>query len=326
MSTGEPILPPIAPQRKRDASWVFFGPHGLRALWSLIIYFVLVAAIGFGLTKALFPLIGKVDVMAPRGMIFAETLVFLVVLIPAVIMSRIEGRPAGAYGLPLRGAFGKHFWSGAFWGLALLCPVMLCMKLAGAYTFGPVALSAAEIVKYGVLWAIGFLMVGFFEEYCFRGYVLYTLSRGLGFWPAAILTSCVFAWVHHGNPGETWMGLAEIVLIALVFAVSVQRTGSLWWAVGIHFSYDWGESFLFSVPNSGTHVVGHLSEATLHGSKWLSGGTVGPEASLFNLIGEALLLVIVLKLYPQANYPTALTHGELVEMPATVRVEEAPQS
>src|SRR3569833_1542132 len=203
---------------------------------------------------------------------------------------------------------------------------MLCMKLAGAYSFGPIALSPTEIVKYAVLWAIGFLMVGFFEEYCFRGYVLYTLTRGLGFWPAAILTSGIFAWVHHGNPGETWMGLAEIVLIALEFAVSVQRTGSLWWAVGIHMSYDWGESFLFSVPNSGTHVVGHLSDATVHGSKWLSGGTVGPEASLFNLIGEAALLLIVMKLYPHRNYPTALTHGELVEMPATVRSEELPQS
>jgi uncharacterized protein len=243
-------------------------------------------------------------------------LTFLVVLIPALVMSRIEGRPAGAYGLPLKGAFGKHFWSGAFWGLALLCAVMLCMKLVGAYSFGTIALSPLEIVKYAALWAIGFLMVGFFEEYCFRGYLLYTLTRGLGFWPAAILTSCLFAWVHHGNPGETRMGLAEIVLIALVFALSVQRTGSLWWAVGIHMSYDWGESFLFSVPNSGTVVTGHLSNATLNGSKWLSGGTVGPEASLFNLVGEIALLVIVMWLYPQVNYPTAVRKAEMLEMPA----------
>ena len=76
-------------------------------------------------------------------------------------------------------------------------------------------------MKYAVLWAISFLMVRFFEEYCFRGYLLYTLTRGLGFGRRAILTSCLFAYVHHGNPGETRMGLAEIVLIALVFAVSV---------------------------------------------------------------------------------------------------------
>lgn len=326
MSTGEPIVPPEGPEKKRDASWLFYGPHGMRALWSLIIYCILVAAIGYGLYITIGPLLGRFDHNGPSGMIFSEAMVFLAVLIPAAIMARIEGRPIGAYGLPARGAFGKHFWSGAFWGLALLCSVMLCMKAVNAYTFGAIALSGADIVKYGVLWALGFLMVGFFEEYCFRGYVLYTLTRGLTFWPAAILTSCFFAWVHHGNPGETWMGLAEIVLIGVVFAVSVQRTGSLWWAVGIHCSYDWGESFLFSVPDSGTHIVGHLSNATLHGSKWLSGGSVGPEASLFNLIGEALLLVIVMKLYPQKNYPTALTHGELVEMPATVLVEEPPQS
>jgi uncharacterized protein len=316
MSIGDPILPAVPARPKRDAAWVFVGRDGLRALWSLLIYIFMVAALGIGLTKLLHPFVGNVNVMRPSGMIFAETLTFLVVLIPALVMSRIEGRPAGAYGLPLKGAFGKHFWSGAFWGLALLCVVMLCMKAVGAYSFGSIALSPLEIVKYAALWAIGFLMVGFFEEYCFRGYLLYTLTRGLGFWPAAILTSCLFAWVHHGNPGETRMGLAEIVLIALVFAVSVQRTGSLWWAVGIHMSYDWGESFLFSVPNSGTVVTGHLSNATLNGSKWLSGGTVGPEASLFNLVGEIALLVIVMWLYPQVNYPTAVRKAEMLEMPA----------
>ena len=320
MSIGDPILPAVPARPKRDAAWVFVGRDGLRALWSLLIYIIMVAALGTGLTKLLHPFVGNVNVMRPGGMIFAETLVFLIVLIPALVMARIENRPAGAYGLPLKGAFGKHFWSGAFWGLALLFAVMVCMKLVGAYSFGTLALAPLEIVKYAVLWGIGFLMVGFFEEYCFRGYLLYTLTRGLGFWPAAILTSCLFAYVHHGNPGETRMGLAEIVLIALVFAVSVQRTGSLWWAVGIHMSYDWGESFLFSVPNSGTLVTGHLSNATLNGSKWLSGGSVGPEASLFNLVGEIALLVIVIWLYPQVNYPTSVRKAEMLEMPP-VRTE-----
>ena len=227
MSTGEPFTPQIPAKQRRDAAWIFVGPHGIRALWSLLIYIVLVVAVGLALTKLLYPLMGKVDVMRPYGMIFAETLTFLAVFIPAVIMSRIERRPVGAYGLPLRGAFGWYFWSGAFWGLVLLCAVMACMRLVNAYSFGSIALTPIEILKYAVLWAVGFLMVGFFEEYCFRGYVLYTLSRGLGFWPAAILTSVLFAWVHRGNPGETWMGLAEIVIIALIFAVSVQRTGSL---------------------------------------------------------------------------------------------------
>ncbi len=269
MSIGDPILPGVPAQPKRNAAWIFIGPNGVRALWSLLIYALLVFTLGVGLTKLLHPLVGNVNVLAPGGMIFAETLTFLVVLIPALVLARLERRPAGAYGLPLRGAFGKHFWTGAFWGVAMLSVVMLCMRLVHAYSFGTIALAPIGILKYGGLWLIGFLMVGFFEEYCFRGYVLYTLTRGLGFWPAAILTSGIFAWVHHGNPGETWMGLAQIVLIAIVFAVSVQRTGSLWWAVGIHMSYDWGESFLFSVPNSGTHVVGHLSNATLNGSKWI---------------------------------------------------------
>src|SRR3954466_5065848 len=108
MSTGDPILPAVPVRTKRDAAWVFFGGDGLRALWSLLIYVFMVAALGTALTKALHPIVGDINPMRPSGMIFAEALLFLVVLIPALVMSRLESRPAGAYGLPVKSAFGKH--------------------------------------------------------------------------------------------------------------------------------------------------------------------------------------------------------------------------
>ena len=39
------------------------------------------------------------------------------------------------------------------------------MKLVGAYSFGTIALSPLEIVKYAVLWAIGFFVIDFVREF-----------------------------------------------------------------------------------------------------------------------------------------------------------------
>ncbi len=113
-----------------------------------------------------------------------------------------------------------------------------------------------------MLWAIGFLLVGLFEESAFRGYMLYTLTSGMGFWPAAAITCLLFAGGHISNPGENWVGVLEIVLIAVFLCLALRRTGNLWFAIGWHMAFDWGESFFYSTPNSGIQATGHMLRAS----------------------------------------------------------------
>jgi hypothetical protein len=40
------------------------------------------------------------------------------------------------------------------------------------------------------------------------------------------------------------------------------------------------------------------------GSKWLNGGSVGPEASVFDVIVTIAGILLLLKVYPDAKYPT----------------------
>jgi uncharacterized protein len=133
----------------------------------------------------------------------------------------------------------------------------------------------------------------------FRGYTQYTLGEGIGFWPAAVALSLLFGGAHLSNPGEGWVGAASVVMIALFFCFSLKRTGNLWYAVGLHASFDWGETFLYSVPNSGAVMEGHLSNAVLQaGPKWLTGGTVGPEGSVFCFLTVLLQFLVVMWLFP----------------------------
>ncbi len=172
-------------------------------------------------------------------------------LIATLVMGRFEHRRLADYGLPFRLILRKEFWAGALWGFVMLSVIIAMMTATHAYSPGTLALAPLDIVKYGVLWALAFLMVGFFEEFTFRGYAQFTLTTGLGFWPAATITCILFAAAHHGNSGENWVGVVEIVLIALFLCVALRRTGNLWFAIGWHMAFDWGESFFYSTPNSG---------------------------------------------------------------------------
>ena len=40
-------------------------------------------------------------------------------------------------------------------------------------------LTSATALRYGLVWAFAFLLVGFFEESLMRGYLQFTLTRGL---------------------------------------------------------------------------------------------------------------------------------------------------
>jgi hypothetical protein len=81
----------------------------------------------------------------------------------------------------------------------------------------------------------------------------------------------------------------------------LRRTGNLWFVVGWHASFDFGETFLFSVPNSGQLFDGHLSNATLLGRTWLTGGSVGPEGSVFSFLTMAVLALLIHFLFPAMN-------------------------
>jgi membrane protease YdiL (CAAX protease family) len=65
-----------------------------------------------------------------------------------------------------------------------------------------------------------------------------------------VLLSVSFGAVHLRNSGEGWVGVAGVVVVGLFWCFTLKRTGSLWFALGMHATFDFGETFLFSVPDS----------------------------------------------------------------------------
>jgi len=282
-------------------SYIFIGSDGIRAGWRIAIFLLLafvegvvlvsIVAIGGTVIPALHGVLRGGSHFTPVATLFGEGFVIVLLLIAAWVMSLIEKRPMGAYGLPARDAFRGRFWEGTVWGFVAIALVIGAIAASGDLQIGVASRGAAAAVGL-LLWALAFLGVGLSEEYLFRGYVLFTLARGIRFTPAALVLGVLFALAHGHNPGETPVGIAGIVLFALVFSFALWRTGTLWFPVGFHAAWDWGQTAFFGTPDSGLRPTQNFLTSTFHGAVLTSGGTVGPEGSVYTPI--ALLIVLAL--------------------------------
>ena len=305
---------------------IFLGKDGLRAGWSLLIFIAMFAATAYCVRvigHRLYPSDEEAAATAipPLMAILIEGLNFLVVLLITWIMSKIERRPASVYGFGDKRKL-PHFFAGLAWGVTCLSVLVLALWQTGLLLIDSRVLFGSNILRYGSVWLLGFLLVGLFEEYLSRGYVQHTLTRGLaglyqwafktrhsetlGFWTSAVIFSVLFGLNHSKNPGESPIGLVSAGLAAMVFCLSLWRTGSLWWAIGFHTSWDWGQSFLYGVADSGLTIQHHLLATHPVGKPILSGGTTGPEGSILIIAVLALVTLIILFTLPHTrrSHPT----------------------
>jgi membrane protease YdiL (CAAX protease family) len=302
---------PIQPARP-PINTLFRHELGLRAGWRLVMYIVILVIFSVAINLALDKVfhLPRSTTPSPMRLLVMEMLSLAIVFLPAWLMSWFEHRPVGDYGLPLHSLFGVRFWQGCGLGVVEITALMGCLAAFGGYSFGSLNIHGPDIFKWAGYWAGFFIVVGLFEEFTFRGYLQFTLADGVGFWPAAWILSLGFGAVHLMNSGESSVGALSVATIGLIFALTLKRTGNLWFVVGWHAAFDFGETFLFSVPNSGTVFEGHLSNATLHGATWLTGGTVGPEGSVFSFITMGAAALLIHKAFPARKCPDTTPAGE----------------
>ena len=286
---------------------IFFGPYGLRAGWGLLLFLAiaqgLLAAIGWIATRFWTP--PASPLMRPGLLILFETVMLATTLVATAVLARVERRSFAAYGI--RRVLGARFREGSLWGLLSISAVIGMMALAGGYSVAGLAVSGGEALRFGALWLLATLLVGLYEELYFRGYPQHALTRGLGFWPAAVLISTVFGAIHYfEKPMETWVDFLSVSLIALFLCFTLRRTGDLGFAIGWHFAYNFGSLFLYGGPNTGNlgrPMPGHLLDSSFHGPDWLTGGPMGPEASVFIFPVIAILFWALHRKHREVRYP-----------------------
>jgi membrane protease YdiL (CAAX protease family) len=164
-------------------------------------------------------------------------------------------------------------------GALAVLALMLCLSGHAGLRWG--GLHGGMIGVYALIWAAVSLLIGFTEEFAFRGYLFRVLRQALGDYRALAVTSLIFGGLHYHNSGEGWLGVCNAALAGLVLALLIRRTGSLWASIGLHGGWDYGENFIFGAPDSGQSCAFTLLQLSPLGAPWLSGGMTGPEGSVF---------------------------------------------
>lgn len=235
-----------------------------------------------------------------------------------------------------------NFARGAITGFATLSVLFSLMYLAGVIRWN--GLSSDVLTRgWGVaigsllLYLLAFACVGFMEEATFRGYGLHNLCEWVGWKWAVGIQAVAFALVHLGNANGDHKALLaaigalpSLALIAVFFALSYRKTGSLWFAIGFHTFWNWSLGCIFSLPVSGIGTF-RLFDIQSSGAGFLSGGKFGAEGSFFLL---PLLLSMLYILSRAPDHPRALAdlRGDepqsapvAAHIAAPLFVEEAPE-
>jgi membrane protease YdiL (CAAX protease family) len=284
---------------------VLKGSSGLRAGWRLLIFGALVFVLGYLTNKIADAVLHgwQPDPENVMNLLGYFLVAVCVLLLAAWIMAEIEGRRLGDYGLPWRRAFRGRFWLA--WGISFVSLSLLLsvLWLARDFSLGTLQLHGADILKSGLLWAAAMTLAPIFEEFFYRGYVLFTLTSGIGFWPAAVITSALMGTAHTLNPGWRVVGVVATAGYGLVACLLLRRTGDLWMPIGLHAGWNWSEMYFYGVPSGGFTNHGPLFRGSLHGPVWLTGIPYGVEGSWLNLALLVIWWFVFAKCFGEVKYP-----------------------
>jgi hypothetical protein len=274
---------------------IFIGADGIRAGWSMLLFAAIFLGLISATSHLLLHLLvehrngaphstaqSQAQPKTPRERPIEAIYVFrqegfslLCVLIATWIMALIERRPVTAYGFARSTAL-RNFTAGLAWGVACSrcssssCAPPACWSSTRACSSAPAPSlrrwsgspascwsrcsrrsSPAAICSSRSPAASAAISTA-------GSSTASAAPTRLGFWTAALFSPSPSASATAPTPASRPSAMLSAGLIGLVFCLSLWRTGSLWWAIGFHAAWDWAQSFLYGVADSGMLVQGRL--------------------------------------------------------------------
>lgn len=195
----------------------------------------------------------------------------------------IERRPLASIGLVDAGA-GATFVSGLLIGVLTSGGVVAAIWASGgleASTVDPALASPDALLYIAVLLAC-FVVQSGAEEIVFRGWMLSALARRINLVGAIVIVSAVFALLHFGRD-TTLLMLCNVILFSAFACCWALKARNIWGVMGWHAAWNWllGTGFELPVTGLDLQVPALIVRLTPLGPTHLTGGTEGPEGSVF---------------------------------------------
>lgn len=198
-----------------------------------------------------------------------------------VMLRTVDKRPFRSVGLTLTKPWLRHLIQGTVLGGGMMTIIYIIFFAAGMVTieFREMDFSQGLIIFANSLFL--YIVVGYGEEVMFRGYLFQVFAEGTNRIIATVTISVLFAFVHAKNPNVSFFGLVNVGLAGVWLSIAYIKTQSLWLPIGLHFSWNFFQGFVYSLPVSGTtSEKEQIGRAIVTGPEWFTGGTFGPEGGL----------------------------------------------
>ncbi|HEY4155151.1 MAG TPA: CPBP family intramembrane glutamic endopeptidase [Puia sp.] len=137
------------------------------------------------------------------------------------------------------------------------------------------------------------LLVAFYEEILFRGYILGNLLESFNQWVALAISSILFTLFHLGNPGFDFFSIVNIFAIGVLLGMYYLYSRNLWFPICFHFAWNFLEGPVLGYPVSGIHFD-PLLQTEMKGDENITGGAFGLEGSV---VVAAVCIIGILTLY-----------------------------
>lgn len=231
-----------------------------------------------------------------------EPLSFSFLLLVTWICVRLRKERLSSVGFVLDGRWAGELGVGASLGIASALLAAALIWMAGGVRFELDPVRSPGVLAYGVY---AFLFVALFEETLFRGFVFQRFIAGAGVWVAQLTLGLLFAASHWGNPDMAGAALAlgtlELFLGAVLLGLAYWRTRSLALPVGLHFGWNWAQGYLLGFDVSGFEHSGWFRPLLQGQPDWVTGGRFGLEASVFAVVADALMILLLWRWKGPAN-------------------------
>ena len=164
------------------------------------------------------------------------------------------------------------------------------IQFMGILTLGSLSLMLVEHI-----------LVGFWEELVFRGYIFQNMTEGMGLVPAILLSCFLYGIIHYMNPNATLLSSAIIIGFGFLRIYGYLGTKMLWLSMGMHIGWNFFQGPIFGFAASGHKKATLLQHTFTSDRHYLTGGEFGPEGSVL-IIPILILTLLVMKWYSKKFY------------------------
>jgi hypothetical protein len=172
--------------------------------------------------------------------------------------------------------FGKGF---------LITAILVCIVVTILYVLKNFRISEWNSNKFIVIdLFMKFLMGALIEEIIFRLIVFKLTEELLGTWIAFGIQILFFGFSHGLNENATiFTSFAVAIIGGVLYTAAFMHTRRLWIVLGLHTGWNFFQSGVFGMPNSGSPYEG-LIIPNVQGKEWITGGSFGIEASYIAIL------------------------------------------